>query len=439
MANFLENIKLPDGTLLTVNAVPAGGNIGQVLVKTGVDETEFDWGDVDLTSINNQIEELDNVDKALAQTTANEVARAKEVEAELAQAVADEKARAEVKEGELVEAIEAEKTAREAKDAELVGADEANATAIADLNGVVTISKADLVGLIARLGDLEKRVSGIGKNNIITETVEAPEEGEEAPVFNDETADFVISGTITEVETAQIIAKSLELNDTKVENNVRLNINTTGDVTITGSEWNGSFPKANGGNEVASIHSDGYVVIKDSVVDAEDAYNGIGIGLGTGVAKSILIDNVDFKGTFSNNTICIYGTADNATVTISNCHFNKVSNAIRFSNRLGGKVTLNIINCTVDEWDTSEYAGFILFQDYTSGGKEAGEANNLFGPDKITLNITNLTGPNGKVVATNPADISGTKDPENQVIYVYVDKDGFITYDETRYPKLNIQ
>ncbi len=82
MANFLENIKLPDGTLLTVNAVPAGGNIGQVLVKTGVDETEFDWGNIDLTSINNQIEELDNVDNALAQTTANEVARAKEAEKE---------------------------------------------------------------------------------------------------------------------------------------------------------------------------------------------------------------------------------------------------------------------------------------------------------------------------------------------------------------------
>ena len=439
MANFLENIKLPDGTLLTVNAVPAGGNIGQVLVKTGVDETEFDWGNVDLTSVNNQIEELDNVDKALAQTTANEVARAKEAEAELAQGIADEKTAREAKDAELVEAIEAEKTAREAKDAELVGADEANATAIANLNGVVTISKADLVGLIARLGDLEKRVSGIGKNNVVTETVKAPEEGEKAPVFNDKTADFVVSGTITEVETAQITAKSLELNDTKVENNVRLNINATEDVTIAGSEWNGSFPKANGGNEVASIHSDGYVVIKDSVVDAKDAYNGIGIGLSTGVAKSILIDNVDFKGTFSNNAICIYGTADNATVTISNCHFTKVSNALRFSNRLGGKVTLNIINCTVDEWDTSEYAGFVIFQDYTSRGKEAGEANNLFGPDKVTLNITNLTGPNGKVVATNPAEIAGTQNPENQVLYVYVDKDGFITYDETRYPKLNIQ
>ena len=421
MANFLENIKLPDGTLLTVNAVPAGGNIGQVLVKTGVDETEFDWGNIDLTSINNQIEELDNVDNALAQTTANEVARAKEAEKEL-----DDK-------------VEAEKTAREAKDAELAGADEANATAIANLNGVVTISKADLFGLIARLGDLEKRVSGIGKNNIVTETVKAPEEGETAPVFNDKTADFVVSGTITEVETAQIIAKSLELNDTKVENNVRLNITATEDVTIAGSEWSGSFPKANGGNEVASIHSDGYVVIKDSVVDAKDAYNGIGIGLSTGVAKSILIDNVDFKGAFSNNAICIYGTADNATVTISNCHFTKVSNALRFSNRLGGKVTLNIINCTVDEWDTNDYAGFVIFQDYTSKGKEAGEANNLFGPDKVTLNITNLVGPNGKVVATNPADIAGTKNPENQVMYVYVDKDGFITYDETRYPKLNIQ
>jgi hypothetical protein len=421
--NFLENIKLPDGTLLSINTVPAGGQLGQVLIKTGTGEQDLAWGEAISATLTEQISDIDTFAKGNAKSIADEATRAKEVEQEL-----DGK-------------IDAEKTAREAKDAELAEADGANAGAIEALNGVITISKADLAGLVARLGALEARVGNIGKTNVKNEVVTPPAEGEEAPVFNDATADFVISGTITEAETSKIVAKSLELNETKVENNVRLNIKATEDVTIAGSEWAGSFPKASG-NEVASVNADGHVVIKDCVVDAKDAYNGLGIGLMGGVAKSILIDNVDFKGAFSNNAINIYGTANNAVITISNCHFTAVSNMLRISNNQGGKVTINIINCTVDKWDiTPDWAGLICCQDYTSKTAEEAIANNLFGADKVTININNLVGPYGKVEApADMAEVCGSKIVEKQLIMVTVDKNGGLQpYNEANFPKLNIQ
>ncbi len=440
--NFLENIKLPDGTLLSINTVPAGGQLGQVLIKTGTGEQDLAWGEAISATLTEQISDIDTFAKGNAKSIADEATRAKEAEQELDGKVDAEKTAREAKDAELVEAIEAEKTAREAKDAELAEADGANAGAIEALNGVITISKADLAGLVARLGALEARVGNIGKTNVKNEVVATPAEGEEAPVFNDATADFVISGTITEAETSKIVAKSLELNETKVENNVRLNIKATEDVTIAGSEWAGSFPKASGGNEVASINADGHVVIKDCVVDAKDAYNGLGIGLMGGVAKSILIDNVDFKGAFSNNAINIYGTANNAVVTISNCHFTAVSNMLRISNNQGGKVTINIINCTVDKWDiTPDWAGLICCQDYTSKTAEEAIANNLFGADKVTININNLVGPYGKVEApADMAEVCGSKLVEKQLIMVTVDKNGGLQpYNEANFPKLNIQ
>lgn len=57
------------------------------------------------------------------------------------------------------------------------------------------------------------------------------------------------------------------------------------------------------------------------------------------------------------------------------------------------RATVNIINCTVDKWDArSEWAGFLIMQDYTSGSVEAEETNNLFAPVKLTINFINVVG-----------------------------------------------
>lgn len=124
------------------------------------------------------------------------------------------------------------------------------------------------------------------------------------------------------------------------------------------------------------------------------AYNAVEIGLNTKGEKEAIvpnklnIKNCNFDGTYTNNMINIFGTDDNTEVNISGCHFGKCSNVMRLSNRTNAEgVVINITDCTVDEWDTTEYAGLFICQDYTSTDAEA---TNLFGDGKITINIKNL-------------------------------------------------
>ena len=82
----------------------------------------------------------------------------------------------------------------------------------------------------------------------------------------------------------------------------------------------------------------------------------------------------------------------------------------------------------------------MICQDYTSGSIKSEESNNLFSKDKITINISNLTKPDGSKL-TNPQDLSsicGTSD-SNQIFYVWNSKGELIPYgDGSRYPSINI-
>lgn len=248
--------------------------------------------------------------------------------------------------------------------------------------------------------------------------------------FEDGEKDYILSGQVE--APLNLTAKSVTLRDMGINASV-VNAYTTGDFNMSGTEIDGEYDKNTMGNTIMSIHSDSYVTIRDCTITPETSYNGLEIGLTTGLTKGVIIDNVDFDGVFTNNAISIFGTADNAIITISNCHFHQVSNLLRLSNRANNRCTINLINCTCDTWETGTYAGPIICQDYTSQGQ-----GNLFAPDKITINIQNLIGPNGKIVSGNPEDLFGCKN-NNQVCYVYVDGTGFIDYDATKYPTINIQ
>lgn len=112
-------------------------------------------------------------------------------------------------------------------------------------------------------------------------------------------------------------------------------------------------------------------ILKDSTFDCT-GYNAIEIGLNTPKEKlpsQITIENVDFNGDLKNNAISIFGTADNAVVTIKNCTFKNVSNCLRVSNKSNATgVVFNIENCVVEKWEsnTPAYGGFLICQDYTS-------------------------------------------------------------------------
>ena len=280
---------------------------------------------------------------------------------------------------------------------------------------------------------LQMKLDTINKSNI--EIIEIT--NDVIPEMADAKKDYIISGNIN--TTANISGKSIELNNVSITNDARLKLNAN-DIEIRDLNLNGDFPKANG-NSVIQINNAEFILFKDMVFDSNNIYNGIEIGLSktaTQQAKNIIFENCKFKGEFANNAILIFATENNSVITLNNCHFDKVSNALRISNKTNSKnVVININNCTIDGWDSNpEYQGFIIFEDYTNKTEEDVNTNNLFAPEKIKVNINNLVYQGKKLVPTDMASVCGTAN-ENQIIYVYADAIGLIAYDLNKYPNIN--
>ena len=280
---------------------------------------------------------------------------------------------------------------------------------------------------------LQMKLDAINKSNI--EIIEIT--NDVIPEMADAKKDYIISGNIN--TTANISGKSIELNNVSITNDARLKLNAN-DIEIRDLNLNGDFPKANG-NSVIQINNAEFILFKDMVFDSNNVYNGIEIGLSktaTQQAKNIIFENCKFKGEFANNAILIFATENNSVITLNNCHFDKVSNALRISNKTNSKnVVINVNNCTIDGWDSNpEYQGFIIFEDYTNKTEEDVNTNNLFAPEKIKVNINNLVYQGKKLAPTDMASVCGTAN-KNQIIYVYADAIGLIAYDLNKYPNIN--
>ena len=314
------------------------------------------------------------------------------------------------------------------------------ANEIAYLSEIIDLNVTDNL-LTSKIAVLEEKLEKLSKTAV--ENVEL--NGESESTFSDESKDYIISGE--ETKSTAIIGKTVKLDNLSISNNARTNI-ISNDVELKGVKLSGNFPRANG-NSVININNAEYVVVRDMVFDSSNVYNGIEIGLKTQddeskepyiLPKSILFENCQFLGKFSNNAILVFGTQDNAVVNINNCYFKDLSNAIRLSNNANKTCTLNITNCKFDKWEAkAPWQGMIIMEDYTSKSNEEAISNNLFGDNKITINIINCIGPNGKKI-TAPSDLSticGTGD-EKQIIYVYYDEGGLVAYDKSKYPIINI-
>ena len=296
-----------------------------------------------------------------------------------------------------------------------------------------------LEGLNATVQILQSKVDVLTKTNIEVVSVDGS-----AGELKDSSKDYIVSGSIN--ENAEIVGKSISLKSIKVSDNARLKLNA-GDVEAKDLNISGSFPKANG-NTVISVNNAEFIVFKDMVFDASEVYNGIEIGLASNsvLPKNILFDNCKFQGEFSNNAILVFGTQDNAIITLNNCYFEKISNALRLSNKSNASgVVVNINNCTVDQWETrAPWQGFLICEDYTNKTEEEVNANNLFGDGKITVNFNNLVHAGVKINPADPASVCGTKN-ESQVVIVCQDAvagpegDYCLSYDAAKFPVVSFK
>lgn len=296
-----------------------------------------------------------------------------------------------------------------------------------------------LEALNATVQILQSKVDVLTKTNTEVVSVDGS-----AGELKDSSKDYIISGSIN--ENAEIVGKSISLKSIKVSDNARLKLNA-GDVEAKDLNISGSFPKANG-NTVISVNNAEFIVFKDMVFDASEVYNGIEIGLASNsvLPKNILFDNCKFQGEFSNNAILVFGTQDNAIITLNNCYFEKISNALRLSNKSNASgVVVNINNCTVDQWETrAPWQGFLICEDYTNKTEEEVNANNLFGDGKITVNFNNLVHAGVKINPADPASVCGTKN-ESQVVMVGQDAvagpegDYCLSYDAAKFPVVSFK
>lgn len=307
---------------------------------------------------------------------------------------------------------------------------------IAYVSDVAGLSNT-LEALNATVQILQSKVDVLTKTN--TEVVSVDGSASE---LKDSSKDYIVSGFIN--ENAEIVGKSISLKSIKVSDNARLKLNV-GDVEAKDLNISGSFPKANG-NTVISVNNAEFIVFKDMVFDASEVYNGIEIGLASNsvLPKNILFDNCKFQGEFSNNAILVFGTQDNAIITLNNCYFKKISNALRLSNKSNASgVVVNINNCTVDQWETrAPWQGFLICEDYTNKTEEEVNANNLFGDGKITVNFNNLVHVGVKINPADPASVCGTKN-ESQVVIVCQDAvagpEGCLSYDAAKFPVVSFK
>ena len=296
-----------------------------------------------------------------------------------------------------------------------------------------------LEALNATVQILQSKVDVLTKTNTEVVSVDGS-----AGELKDSSKDYIVSGSIN--ENAEIVGKSISLKSIKVSDNARLKLNA-GDVEAKDLNISGSFPKANG-NTVISVSNAEFIVFKDMVFDASEVYNGIEIGLASNsvLPKNILFDNCKFQGEFSNNAILVFGTQDNAIITLNNCYFEKISNALRLSNKSNASgVVVNINNCTVDQWETrAPWQGFLICEDYTNKTEEEVNANNLFGDGKITVNFNNLVHAGVKINPADPASVCGTKN-ESQVVMVCQDAvagpegDYCLSYDAAKFPVVSFK
>lgn len=313
-------------------------------------------------------------------------------------------------------------------------------TQIESLSQTVNDLKSNIPILSAKVELLESKVDNLEKSNSeVVNTYDGSQElNDGAKVYSISNANITNNPSIT--------AKSVILNDSTLTNNARMKIKAE-NVNIDNLQVTGDFPKSTS-NSVININDTENIIFKDMTFNSSDVYNGIEIGLSSDnskLPKNIIFDNCRFEGSFTNNAILIFGTQNNATITLNNCYFEKVSNALRLSNKSNASgVTVNIINCTVDEWDSNTlWSGFLICEDYTNTESEAqAEEANLFSPEKIKVNFVNLIHNGEKILPSEIVSVCGSKD-ENQVVVVCRDAikgdDYCINYDANKFPTITFE
>lgn len=242
--------------------------------------------------------------------------------------------------------------------------------------------------------------------------------------------------TLTYTGDAQKKINNLDVSSISLNNGTidasGLHIKAGQKITLKNLKVTGEFPRANSNARVSLNASDEIVVDGVDFSEATNYYNALEINLNANpVSKNVTVKNCKFAG-LSNNAISVFGMPEGGVLNIENCEFDLNANneALRISNKLNTKnFTINVKNCNY-KYDTTftsnVYAGFFLFEDYTTQDAVAAKANKQF--SGLTVNCDNVTYDGAKVTALNIG-----KHDNSQFACLYYDKAGLVE-DATHFP-----
>ena len=329
-----------------------------------------------------------------------------------------------------------------------------NVEVINDNASVLDDAVGEVASLSAKLAVLEDKVDALRKTNVTPKAVTANEfaTGGAKATDNSLTVNAADQDLVVTLDAPMnnqflnVVAQSLTAKDMEMKSS-KFNANVEGDIAISGLTTSGNLPKATS-NAMMSFESPEYVTIKDSTL-GETGYNCVEIGLSKKdsnnnriVPKGVLIENINFTGTCSNNAISVFGAQDNAIITVKDCTFNKVSNAFRWSNDTNSTgVVINFINCDfIDVEDSLEYHAVMLCQDWLSAAAEI-DTNNRFAPEKLTVNFINCKYEGKDLVAVDDISTICNSKTADQLVYTYFDHGtpAGPGYDATKCPVINIK
>lgn len=308
---------------------------------------------------------------------------------------------------------------------------------IASVDDTTPEQAGNSIVLNEKIDSLQKEVDSLKFKDA---TVVTPPSNPSEPVkFTDMTKDCTLKGAeLKSSDINQLKAKSILVEDIKLES-TKISMEAPDLIKVSSMELVGEYPSDRTGtlmDDPCWVGSPKTVEISGFKNDTESAWNGIFIcheQYPTAPSK-VSISDCEFDN-FKHNPIAIVSLEDNAKVTISNCKFNNCSfNNIRFSNFLNKSgITLDFVNCEFSVIPDGDKTGIFYLRDIKSTPEQE---FNLFAPEKVTINLYYCK-VNGAILTKSNFKM-GTGD-SSQILYVTQDKaNGFVPYDESKYPTVNV-
>ena len=243
-------------------------------------------------------------------------------------------------------------------------------------------------------------------------------EGDETPAVKTTTGDVTYSDNDAKIEnlvytsgTMTVTGANVTVENVTFGDGAALKVNTSGNFTLKNCTFNGKTDVRTPVTlNVGSATVTGNTFNGTKTDGTPTYYNAIEFAVSSGnkLSSATLSNNI-FEAAIKNNYFSTYYYADNAVITAENNVIklaNRGSNAFRISNVTNSNVTFNLNDNSYEFSDasgSSEYEGFIILQDFSTGSAVQDFS-------KVTLNIKGLT----------------TPDDATRLLYVYDDKDGII-------------